>query len=368
MARLAAGVRRKGNLFEKRFTFEGKRYSVYAPTQKELANKEHELREQLKSKQYVSNRNITLDAYFKEWISAKEKSTKSTSIYTYETLYYKRISPKLGKRKIKDIERREITSFQKELAAELKPNTVNYVIDELANILNGAIIDNIIIKNPCYGVKHIKETEKATETIHRALTMEEQAAFMEELKDSFYYEFIAFMLCTGTRCGEAAALTWGDIDEKNGVIHITKTTTYSKGGVLEVGKTTKTKAGKRDIPLMPNSQKVLKRQQNKIKGILNLPNKRIFCTYNGDLIRSYAINKEIDNTLKRLEEKGMHIERFTSHALRDTFATRFIEQGGTLQTLKTILGHESYNMTADLYAHVLPNTKKEEMERINIVI
>lgn len=39
---------------------------------------------------------------------------------------------------------------------------------------------------------------------------------------------------------------------------------------------------------------------------------------------------------------------------------------GTPQTLKSILGHTSLAMTMDLYAHVLPNTKQEEMERIII--
>lgn len=367
MPRLASGVRKKGNLFEKRFTYEKKRYSVYAPTQKELAIKEQELREQLKNKLYTNNRNITLDKYFLEWIKARGKSVKSTSVYTYDAVYRKRISPELGKKRVSDIERREIIALQDKLSEELKPTTANYVINELDSILASACADNIIIKNPCDGVKQVKETEKATETIHRALTNEEQAAFVEELKSSFYYEFIAFMLCTGARCGEVAALTWGNIDYKNDVIHITKTTTI-KDGSLEVGDTTKTRASKRDIPLLPNTRKILAQQRDKLQGIINLPNKRIFGSYNGDLVRSRMINSEIKSTLARLEEKGTHIDYFSSHALRDTFATRFIEQGGTIQTLKTILGHESYSMTADLYAHVLPNTKREELERVNIVI
>jgi integrase len=58
------------------------------------------------------------------------------------------------------------------------------------------------------------------------------------------------------------------------------------------------------------------------------------------------------------------IEYFTHHAFRDTFATRYIEEGGNMQTLKTILGHNSLGMTADLYSHVLPNTKQKEMDQI----
>ena len=62
------------------------------------------------------------------------------------------------------------------------------------------------------------------------------------------------------------------------------------------------------------------------------------------------------------------MEHFSAHALRDTFATRYIEQGGSPQALKTILGHNSLAMTMDLYSHVLPNTKQEEMESVRIVI
>ena len=52
------------------------------------------------------------------------------------------------------------------------------------------------------------------------------------------------------------------------------------------------------------------------------------------------------------------------HTLRHTFATRAIEAGMQPQVLKTILGHSYLAMTMDLYRHLLPDTKKEEMQRI----
>ena len=35
-----------------------------------------------------------------------------------------------------------------------------------------------------------------------------------------------------------------------------------------------------------------------------------------------------------------------------------------MKTLQMILGHSSLAMTADLYAHVLPSTKQQEMNQV----
>lgn len=55
---------------------------------------------------------------------------------------------------------------------------------------------------------------------------------------------------------------------------------------------------------------------------------------------------------------------YKSHVFRHTFATRAIEAGMPPQVLKTILGHSSLAMTMDLYSHVLPDTKADEMQKI----
>lgn len=41
-----------------------------------------------------------------------------------------------------------------------------------------------------------------------------------------------------------------------------------------------------------------------------------------------------------------------------------LEAGMPPQVLKTILGHSSLAMTMDLYSHVLPDTKADEMQKI----
>ncbi len=330
MARLGAGVRKRSDgMLEKRFTVNGKRYSIYGKNTKELSQKEQEVRRMIGTGIYTNNKNLTLDCYFEEWLTRKRGSIKGNSLKWYNAYYKGYISPCFGKEKIQKIERRQVLEFQKNLSeGKLSIRTCNNILKILKIILHDAIIDEIIIKNPADGIKALKEVHaKAAETYHRALTEQEQKDFMQEMKNDYYYEFVAFLLCTGVRFGEAAALTWNDIDYKQNMIHITKTVTFNEDNTKTTG-TPKSDSGKRDIPLNNIIRDILERQRKKQKILVQIEN-RVFLSVYGNMVDNGTVNRAISNVLSRLEKQGKQIEHFTAHALRDTFATRYIEQGGS---------------------------------------
>lgn len=159
------------------------------------------------------------------------------------------------------------------------------------------------------------------------------------------------------------------IDYINNVIRVNKTVSWKEGGGIEET-LPKSDTSNRDIPMNDTIKKILQMQKTKISMVYGEIHARkmdsnIFIGSNGaKAIASSTVSSAIDNVLKRLRQQGIEIERFTHHAFRDTFATRYIEEGGNMQTLQKILGHSSLAMTADLYAHVLPNTKQQEMQQI----
>ena len=53
------------------------------------------------------------------------------------------------------------------------------------------------------------------------------------------------------------------------------------------------------------------------------------------------------------------------HSLRHTFATRAIEQGMDILVLSKILGHAQPSTTLNKYGHVLPDHKKESMDKLS---
>ena len=365
-------MRKKANgLFEKRFTVDGKRYSAYGHNVKECTENETLMREEIKAGLYTSNRNITLDSYFDEWEKSRTGVIKDSSIKMNRSRYNNHIKSVLGETKLQKIEKREIVKLQQNLAQKLSASTTNSVIVLLKTVLNAAVDDEIIIKNPAASVKPLRmdDRPKASETIHRALTREEQQAFIQKAKQEWLYEFFCFSLCTGMRLNEIVALKWQDIDYINNVIHVTKTVSWKQGGGI-TETSPKSETSKRDIPMNDTIKKVLQMQRKKMAMIYGeivarKMDSNIFIGSNGSrAVASSTVAFSINNVLKRLRQQGIEIERFTHHAFRDKFATRYIEEGGNMQTLQKILGHSSLAMTADLYAHVLPSTKQQEMKQV----
>jgi integrase len=344
---------------------------VYANTKKELEEKKQKAQEKYNSDtSLIDNEHLTLDQYFEEWIANKERKNlvKEVTVNKYKGFYKVHIKPDIGSMKIQAISQRQLENFQDRMQdSGASDYTCKYTMALLKNIFKGAVKSKVIKENQCRDIDVVKPKKavKAVESYHRALTKEEQTLFMNELKGDYYYEFISMMLLTGMRQGEVSALKYTDFDYKNNCIHVTKTLTQDSNGKYLIGDTTKTDKSKRDIPMNDDIKAIIESQKAKNE-IISISD-TFFKSVRGSLVKNPEINRVITVTLKQIKDtKKVEIEPFTSHAFRDTFATRFLEQTKDLQTLKTILGHKSLAMTADLYAHVLDDEKQKAMDNVQI--
>ena len=180
-----------------------------------------------------------------------------------------------------------------------------------------------------------------------------------------------------TGINEAFALQWSDIDWKRKLISIRGTLVYESGqGVRKDG--TKTDAGFREIPMIDTSETLLKKLRKKRaearillgeswkerQGIEDLV---LFNAF-GSTLCDANVRKDINRIVERINNDGMKFEHITPHTFRHTFATRGLEAGIPLKVMQTILGHSSLAMTADLYSHVLPDTKADEMKKLQGIL
>ena len=358
----------------KTFTYNGRRYEIYAKDSLELAKKEIEKREELENGK-IDRENPTLSAYYEYFTNIRKAELKESTIRG-QAIQFKLIANTeikkgiiFGNIRINDLTRRDIeTARQILLNGGHSPEHLNICFAHLNHVLNTATIEETIIKNPCKALKPLKRTaEPINETKHRALTEEETIKFFQAAKEkqSIYYNDFSLMINTGLRVGEIGALSLNDIDYKNGFINIHKTVTRNEIGQYIISDTTKTKSGKRRIPLTSDTRSIIEEQKKLnllIYGISFDNSVNLFKSADGQILREYTINREIKRICKIC-----NIEVFTCHAFRNTFATRFIEQRpGDYKILSEILGHKDISITLNLYTHVMQENKTKALESFKI--
>lgn len=373
MARKIANMDRHRDGYRNRFTVNGKRYTVYGKTQEECREREAQKRAEIAAGLYQKGAGLTVQAYFDRWIADKEKTVKSTTIRSNKNLFapisravIDKAGTTFGSLKLKEVEAQNVKDLQKALLKDHSTRTVNDSVTLIKSLYKAAINERIVDWNPAAGIRALKRTEERVgETIHRALTKEETAAFFAsaEERHSWYLNLYIFLLNTGCRIGEAGALYRSDIGAEG--IHIQRTITRTEGG-YKIGEATKTAAGQRYVPLSDEARAAVEAQKDlelKMTGGKVLPFKQpIFRSPNGLLLNSSPINEDL---AKICDRAG--IERFTCHAFRDTFATRCVESGMPPKTLMDIMGHTDINMTMRYYVHTTETTKNEQLRAVNFM-
>ena len=264
-----------------------------------------------------------------------------------------------------DITRQELVDYVNSLVAEeLSPSYINQILGTIKQIFGLAKINGYIKEDVSETVKRVPEEKSdARNTYHRCVSKFDLDLFLKELAHEHLYLFIMFMLYTGMRFGEVAALKADDISFDKEYIYIKRTMITDEDNHVVMSDSTKTKSSTRKIPLSRKLKELLSQIEMPSDG------STIFKSARGQIVSNASANRTIRNTIKRVKEKhGVEIEHFTTHALRDTFATYYAEanadKGGDVKTLQELLGHAKMSITTDLYMHALDENKVSGMERV----
>lgn len=361
--KLPKGIQQRYEGYEGRFMYKGKRYLVHGKTITETQKYMTELKYKLDHGLYVPKEKITLIEWYGTWLEEYKKNRVKIGTYTsYEKYYKSTINDRLGNKELSEIRGEHIQKLYNDMVKE------GYAISSIkivSAILNGcfqqAMKNGLIERNPVKLAELPRQT--GAKKGRTAMTKEQQDLFMKYAEESYLYHFFSVMLRTGMRKGEMQGLKYSDIDKKQNVIHVRRTLKYIEGkGYFE--DTPKTRTSARDIPLTAAIMEHTEAQRKYWGFKVVRMDQYLFCNENGDPISRERIQGEIDRIIKRIKSDGYDFPRITSHVFRHTFATRAIEAEMPPQVLKTILGHSSLAMTMDLYSHVLPDTKAEEMQKI----
>ena len=242
----------------------------------------------------------------------------------------------------------------------LAKTTIRITMSHLTCLLNSAIEDELILKNPTAKTSKLYEQAPDRHGEIEPLTADEVRTFLKAaLKHSpEHYAFFLAAIHTGLRLGELAGLKWGDTDFIGKFLMVRRS--YSHGRMAK----TKTKQVRRvdlSTSLWGELRRLRKtRKEEWLKEGKNEIPEWVFCNQVGG-------PPDVQNLKNRhfyrcLEKAGLRRIRF--HDLRHTFASLLLTNGESLTYVKDQLGHSSISMTVDVYGHLVPGANRAAMDRL----
>lgn len=228
------------------------------------------------------------------------------------------------------------------------PDTVSKHASTLRQILDQAVSDRVLVRNPLDGIElpTVVETEKRFLTVTEVCRLAEKATTNGPL--------VWTLATCGLRFGEAAALRYSDLDRNNARLAVNRSVSlvdgkpvlspYPKGKSRRVVAVPASvldqlpKGGDPEALLFPDSRGGFMRANNVRRRWWN------------DAITEAKIYPKPDD-----EKDAASWSAFTPHELRHTAASLAIQAGANIKAVQNMLGHRSAALTLDRYGHLYPS-------------
>jgi integrase len=276
---------------------------------------------------------------------------KPSTFERYKGIVNGHIVPAWGNWQLGRITPSDVNSWIAKLVSiGLRPSSVRQTHRVLSLILDTAVQDGCIGRNPAKGIR----TPRLTRTEPMFLTADQVSELAYAAgRDRLTILTLAF---TGLRFGELAALKVRRFDPVRGRLNVVES--VSEVGSRMVWTTPKTHQA-RSVPLPEKlSSLLLAACQGK------QPDDLIFTSPQGKTLR-------LSNWRKNVFDPAVKVSGLTGlrpHDLRHTAASLAIRSGANVKLVQQMLGHASAAMTLDVYAGLFADDLDGLAEKLDILV
>lgn len=298
---------------------------------------------------------MTFESFVETYTADMQSRVKENTWETKAHIIRTKLLPYFGKRKMCEIQPKEIIAWQNEMInyKDEKGNAYSPVYlktlhNQLSAIFNHAVKFYGLTINPASKVGNMG---KAKNKEMLFWTKDEYKKFADAMMDKplSFYTFEMLYWC-GIREGELLALTPADFDFERKTVTINKSYQRLKG--RDVITTPKTPKSNRTIKM---SQFLCDEMQEFIKTLYGIePSDRIFT------ITKHYLHHEMDRGAKEAA-----IKRIRIHDIRHSHISLLIDMGFSAIAIADRVGHESIEITYN-YAHLFPSRQTEMADRLDI--
>ena len=352
------------------------RKSIYGKNQKEVRQKLSKVTTEIDEGLYLEPAKITLSDWMDLWYKEYTFDKKYSTLKGYKAQINKHIRPGIGKYNLSQLNPMILQRFFNHLSEPnekgkvLSPKSIKNVYIILSGILEQAVENEMISKNPCKKVKLPKVYNKQI----TPLTDKQVKDFLEIIStDEIYGTILRVIFFTGLRLGEAMGLTWDCVDFEKGALNINKQ--LQRRPQKDGGSTlTSVKSGKpRILKPAPFVMQLLKiryteqiMQKQRSEDLwLAWSNEEehkkalVFTNLQGEYLIPKRVYLHFKSAAVAIGAPDARV-----HDLRHTYAVLSLQNGDDIKTVQENLGHASAAFTLDVYGHVSDRMKKESANRM----
>jgi integrase len=265
----------------------------------------------------------------------------------------RRALPYIGEKRADALRAADVVKLRETLRQQFAANSVRLTIAMVGTVFNWAVKASIISHNPARGVElpshHDSIEYLSTEEVKALLAASERLA-TGTVEEQRLRALVASALFTGMRKGELMGLRWQDLDIDTRRLTIARS--YTTTPKSDKARHLRLPDGL--APILAAWAKVCPRTADR----LVFPGQRRTGTWGMVTDRAQLLGLP-----ELLAAAGCREFTHAFHALRHTFASHYVMQGGSLLALSKILGHSDIKVTM-VYAHLAPDFIGAEMNRL----
>ncbi|MBR3255597.1 MAG: site-specific integrase [Clostridia bacterium] len=326
---------------------------------------------------YVEGKSLKFTDFVEIW--KRDYGSKELAPSTYKRylgILESRIIPYFGHFRVDKIKPTDIMQFYdllsrdtqilrrkdnngKKTGKPLSPKTILEHHRLLRAMLQKAVYWQMIVSNPAERVQAPKTKKPKRKYYDDEQSKALISGLMELTEEQFKYKVaIILTIFTGVRLGELMGLEWSDINFRDGIVSINRSSQYlAEKGVFT--KTPKTESSIRDVAIPEFVVSLLEEykywydNQKELFGELWYDSNRLFVQVDGKPMHPSTISKWFEKFVAQI---GLPVINF--HGLRHTNATLLIAQNIDVSVVAARLGHAQITTTLNFYVHPIISHNK----------